>query len=355
MSAFTDAVKEALAERGLSQRAAAEAMHYDNAYLSRVLSGKQRPSVDFAAALDALLGTRLGPMLERPPDAVQDTFVTDAVGYLLEHDNRHGGDHVADAAVQVWRAEKAHLSGADKRHLAAVAEIGEVAGWLLHDAARYEEARAALTEAHMLAGLAGDAPLEWFILDLIAMLDVHTGRPGEALAIADELINRRGVPPRVTLISRLRQARSLALTGDRARAQAALERASGGLQDSVRADDSAFTWWIDSTEIDLHRGEALLSLDDPKAALPYVQRSSASADGGGRREFGNVLAELHTYTLLGAWREAEVPMLRLGPLLRTVTSSRTRQRLRTTLRLIDRDAPAWFADTAHEVVRPRTC
>ncbi|MFJ7242818.1 helix-turn-helix domain-containing protein [Streptomyces olivaceus] len=284
-----------------------------------------------------------------PLDREPDTYVQDAVGWLLAHDNRHGGDHVADAAVQVWEAERGRITGGDKRQLAQVAEIGEVAGWLLHDAARFREARATLAEAHTLARLAGDAPLEWFILDLIAMINVHTGHAGEAMAITDEMLTGRDVPGRVALMARVRRARSLALAGDRGRALGALERATGALQDSVQANDPAFTWWIDTTEVGLHTGETLLSLGDPRAALPYLQRSSAASRDGGRREFGNVLAELTALVQLGAWRDAEAPLLRLGPILRAVTSSRTRVRLRSTLRAIDRDAPAWLADTAHEI------
>ncbi|MFG2814675.1 helix-turn-helix domain-containing protein [Streptomyces sp. NPDC048410] len=287
------------------------------------------------------------PDTRREPDA----YVRDAVGWLLAHDDRHGGDHVADAAVQVWEAERARIKGDDKQRLAQVAEIGEVAGWLLHDAARFREARAALAEAHTLARLAGDAPLEWFILDLIAMVDVHTGSVGEAFAITDEMLTGRQVPGRVALMARVRRARSLAQAGDRTRALDELRRAAGGLQDSVRADDPAFTWWINATEVGLHTGEALLSLGDPRAALPHLQQSSDASRDGGRREFGNVLAELTALVRLGAWREAEEPLVRLDPILRTVTSSRTRVRLRATLRAIDRDGPAWLADTAHEIAR----
>lgn len=283
---------------------------------------------------------------DREPDA----YVQDAVGWLLAHDNCHGGDHVADAAVQVWEAERGRITGEDKQHLAQVAEIGEVAGWLLHDAARFREARATLAEAHTLARLAGNAPLEWFILDLIAMIDVHTGRAGEAMAITDEMLTGREVPGRVALMARMRCARSLGQAGDRTRALDALERATGALQDSTQANDPAFTWWIDTTEVELHTGEALLSLGDHLEALPHLQRSAeGSRGGGGRREFGNVLAELTALVRLGAWQEAETPLLRLEPILHTVTSSRTRVRLRSTMRAIERDAPSWLADTAHEV------
>ncbi|MFH9430012.1 hypothetical protein ACH4JZ_17190 [Streptomyces sp. NPDC017615] len=77
-----------------------------------------------------------------------DGYVKDAVGWLLAYDDRHGGDHVADTAVQIWEAERRRITGEDKQHLAQAAEIGEVAGWLLHDSARFREARVTLTEAH---------------------------------------------------------------------------------------------------------------------------------------------------------------------------------------------------------------
>lgn len=179
-----------------------------------------------------------------------------AVGWLLRHDNRHGGDQVADAALQAWHAEKARLNGDDKGHLAAVAEIGEVAGWMLFDAARYTEARTTLMEAHILARLSGDRPLEWFILDLIAMVNMQIGRPGEALAISDELLHGREVPRRMALMARTRLSRSLAQAGDRHRSLDAIERATGALQDSLQANDPAFCWWIDGVEIAGHHGEA---------------------------------------------------------------------------------------------------
>src|SRR5690242_6665003 len=53
---FTEAAKEALRERAISLRAAARAMNYDPAYLSRTLAGKQLPSPQLARSLDELLG-----------------------------------------------------------------------------------------------------------------------------------------------------------------------------------------------------------------------------------------------------------------------------------------------------------
>jgi transcriptional regulator with XRE-family HTH domain len=57
MDGFPASVRAALAAQGLSMRRAASALNYDVAYLSRVLSGKQAPSLQLADGLDKLLGT----------------------------------------------------------------------------------------------------------------------------------------------------------------------------------------------------------------------------------------------------------------------------------------------------------
>ncbi|GGY89072.1 hypothetical protein CP967_31415 [Streptomyces nitrosporeus] len=53
--AFGVSVRQALRERGISIRAAARALSYDHAYLSRTLAGRQSPSPQLAADLDAFL------------------------------------------------------------------------------------------------------------------------------------------------------------------------------------------------------------------------------------------------------------------------------------------------------------
>jgi transcriptional regulator with XRE-family HTH domain len=55
MDDFPASVRAALAAQGLSMRRAASALNHDVAYLSRVLGGKQAPSLQLAEALDKLL------------------------------------------------------------------------------------------------------------------------------------------------------------------------------------------------------------------------------------------------------------------------------------------------------------
>jgi transcriptional regulator with XRE-family HTH domain len=58
MDDFAARVRQALNERGMSIRGAAKQLNYDCAYLSRVLSRKQQPSLQLAIGLDKLLGTQ---------------------------------------------------------------------------------------------------------------------------------------------------------------------------------------------------------------------------------------------------------------------------------------------------------
>ncbi|WP_051856284.1 helix-turn-helix domain-containing protein [Streptomyces sp. NRRL B-1347] len=292
-----------------------------------------------------------GEVPELPQDDHPHAVVQQRAGWLLAHDSAHGGDHVADAAVQVWHAERAVITGDSKAHLAVVSEVAEIAGWLLFDAARPEEARAAWLESLHLAREAGDQTMQWFAMSLLAMEAVQSGRVGEALSLCEEIMSRT-VPPRVALLAEVRRSRALAAASDRTRALQAIGRARSRLEDSLHSRDPHWSWWVDGLEVTGHEGEVALLLGDPARALPHfgqtvVLQKSVNPTGRGALYFA--VAELDALVRLGAWRDAEAPLLRLKPLLRTVASSRIRGRLRSTLRSIDRDGPSWLADTAREV------
>lgn len=354
VSDFSKAAKAELESRDMSLRALAKAIHYDVAFVSRVLNGKQKPSIELAEALDRLWGTELADLLKKPARIEQPSpndYVRNAVAHFLEHDNRHGGDHVASAAKQVWQSEQANLTSyEDKRRLADVAEIAEVAGWLLFDANRQEEARQAFMESRLLAELAGDKPMQWFALDMLAMQDVQRGNPGEALRISEELLTNPRVPGRVALLGRVRHARALALTGDRTRTLDALQRAQGALQDSISGRDPQWAWWVDEMEVIGHKGEALMSLGEHKEALPHLQKANELVKPNGRGALYYSVAELTALANVGAWRESEVTLVRISGILTRVTSSRSRARLKETLRVIERDAPDWLKEHAREAV-----
>jgi transcriptional regulator with XRE-family HTH domain len=354
MDSFGSIVKKELASQGLSMRAAARAIHYDVAYLSRVLKGTQEPSRDLTESLDELLGTGLSTATIQSVSPFDDgSYVRNTIAHLLDHDQRHGGDQVASAAVQVWRSEQRKLdieTDPTKERLSTVAELAEVSGWLLFDANRQNEAREAFIESQLLAGHAGDRPFQWFTLDLLAMQDVQRGHTGEALRIADELLGQARVPQRVTLLARMRRARALAQAGERSRALADIDAARGGLQESVTGRDPGWTWWVNEIEVAGHHGEVLMSLGEHSAALPHLQQARELVRPVGRGALYYMVAELTAFAVLGAWRDCEATLTQLAPVLQEVSSARSRERLRSTLRVVDRDGPAWLTDVAREVV-----
>jgi len=66
-------VRKALADRGLSIRGAARELHYDPAFLSRVLNGRQAPSEELTHGLNELLGLAL-PVPAVPHDDEMDAW-----------------------------------------------------------------------------------------------------------------------------------------------------------------------------------------------------------------------------------------------------------------------------------------
>ncbi|MYQ48131.1 helix-turn-helix domain-containing protein [Streptomyces sp. SID4985] len=326
-----------------------------DAWLPSLAEVLEEPLANLRQAAAVAQGAPLPVTRPEGEDDSPHAEVQRLAGWLLVHDNDHGGDHVADAALQVWRAAMARINGDDKFALSVAAELAEVAGWLLFDANRQDEARACFMETLHLARLARNRPMEWFALDLLAMHGIENGRVGEVLSVCDEL-DSQPVPPRVALLAAVRRSRALALAGDRARATKAIKRARGALEDSLHPRDPRWAWWVDDEEISGQEGEVFLALTDQTRAVPYFERTNKLVTGGnatGRNAFFYRTAELTALATAGAWREAETSLHHLPPILNTVASARTRHRLTKTLRVIERDAPGWLADTAREVTATR--
>ncbi|KUF17541.1 helix-turn-helix domain-containing protein [Streptomyces silvensis] len=337
--------------------------------VSRWERGQRLPDA-WLASLAAVLAVPLAE-LERAVDRVRGTAPADdyddsphaevqrLAGRLLHHDQAYGGDCVADAASQLWRAEVARIQGGDTHRLSVASELAEITGWLLFDADRQSEARAAFVESLHLARLAGNRSMEWFALDLLAMHGIENRRIGEVLAICDELTSRP-VPPRIALLADIRRSRALALAGDRPRATAAIERARSALDESLHPKDPRWAWWVDDEEISGQEGEVFLALADPSRAIPHLVRTSelvSEINATGRGAFFYRTAELTALTAAHAWQDAEATLLHLPPILATVSSTRTRARLCRTLRAVERGGPAWLADTARDMAagRERLC
>jgi tetratricopeptide (TPR) repeat protein len=367
MRDFADLARKALRDSGYSMSAAARALNYDLAYLSRVLNRKQAPSEKLAKALDALVGAN-GELVsqvvatvvpadadERPSLDADIARTKTSAEHLLDHADRYGADTVASAAVQMWQSAQQKLDSGSipekeqLRYLSAVSESAEVAGWLLFDAGRWDAARDAFMESHMLATHAGDRAKQWFALDMLAMLHIETARPGAALCIAESVLSENRVPPRVALIAQVRRGRALSLMGDSHRSAADLEAAKAGLEDSLSPRDPWWVWWINSGEVSGHAGQALLRLGKPRNAIPELQYALEGASPRGTLLYRSDL--LRAYAEVEAWRQAESELEEIARLLGVISSGRNRRTMRETLRLIERDhaAPARLTSFAGQV------
>lgn len=171
---FGRQVYRALIERGWTIRAAAKAMAYDHAFLSRVISGKQTPSIKLASSLDSLLNAkgelvklasamddddraRIRAALDRPTriDAGAVSALADSLAVQRRLDDALGPTPLIDATEAQVSAVITLLKSARGPHRDALAEVVaefvQFDGWL-HASARFDSrAVTLLSEASELA------------------------------------------------------------------------------------------------------------------------------------------------------------------------------------------------------------
>ncbi|MGI5325512.1 hypothetical protein [Actinomadura nitritigenes] len=335
------------------------------------LFGDEAPA---QAALPAMNGTA-------PLDYA--ATVRDTNQHLIVLDSRFGGTSIADLAVRAFTTARTALAtgrhDADERDLqAAAGETGEIAAWTLYDADRLEESRATTHEAMLLSRLAGDRSMELFELTHLALIDVHQRHSREALQIAEHTIEGATLAPRVEALFKLRAARALAQGGDRARALRTLDAASGALQESLHPRDPHWTWWLDASELNWHRGILHMELGDLEAAMPYLDEAAhgrlardpyvptiqagpvtARGEEWGRAAYNDLVHLLLALTMAEAWRETEALTATVADFTREVVSARTEVMLRSAVRKVLRTRcgpggpSSTLADLAEQIAQIR--
>ncbi|MGH8834025.1 MAG: hypothetical protein ACRDWG_03360 [Actinomycetes bacterium] len=267
--------------------------------------------------------------------------------HLIALDSRYGGTGIADIAVQAFTTARTALAtgrhDSDETDLrSVVGETGEIAAWCLYDGDRLEESRSVTHEAMLVSRLAGDRAMELFQLSHLALVNIHQRHSREALRIAENVIDPGSVAPRVEALFKIRAARALAQSGDRARAVAALDRAAGALLDSVHPRDPHWTWWLNDAELAVQRGLLHLELGDYATAMPYFDEAAHGrlqrdpydpvTNGGavnahgelwGRAAYNDLVHLLLALTMARAWTDAEPVAEAVSDFTREVISART--------------------------------
>jgi len=240
---------------------------------------------------------------------------------LLALDHERGAEAAVPLAAgalhgvrEQWRrlAPQRPLPGGDTG--AALAELAEVAGWILYDAERQRQAYRLNRQALALAARTGDRWTQRLVLSHLSMQAAHLGLPRASFRIAQSVLDSGPLPARVEALFTIRQSRALALAGRRHEAVAAIRRARGLFADGVSARDPHWAWWMDEHELNGHRGITHARLGDRDTAAVLLR---AAVDGpqdqppAYRALFRTEL--LSVLVGAGAWREAEEVAARLVP------------------------------------------
>lgn len=261
---------------------------------------------------------------------------------LVTMDIQFGGDQSAPVALRLFRSVARKIGaaacepGLERDLYAAAGELGEVAGWLLYDAGQHDLVRRVNSEALSLSQLAGDTDMELLIWQNMSMHAGHLGYAGEALRIAQMVLDTRQLSPRLEALFRVRLARALAQRGDQTSALTEFERAQGLYGEGLRDTDPAWAWWICDQELAWH--QAMISADGGhwSAATDAFAASIELTPGREVRRRYNHLSSLLTAQIqTHSWVDVEATIGQVLPYVDEVGSTRTATTLLTAAHALD--------------------
>ncbi|MDO0914193.1 helix-turn-helix transcriptional regulator [Streptomyces sp. DT2A-34] len=195
---FADLARRALRDSGYSMKAAARAMNYDVAYLSRVFNGKQKPSAKLASSLDSLVGAdgALAATVLDDDDSERvkrsaanpsrlDAGTVDALAGVLAAYRRLDDTAQPRSVIPATTAQMNEVlrllkgaRGPQRDRLAEVAsEYVQFGGWLLAQDRQDTEAVRLLNEAVELADEIGNGTLAAQALNFRGYLARQQARP----------------------------------------------------------------------------------------------------------------------------------------------------------------------------------
>ncbi|WP_093836789.1 hypothetical protein [Streptomyces aidingensis] len=308
MSDFAERAGQALEHSGYSITAAARALNYDRAFLSRVLNRKQQPSLRLAQMLDDLTDSggdlyRLvakqsspdpSPGLPVPvlslPDLAPDPDLNDRITRTME-----GLRHHVDASVIEWlhrclaehrKAEdtigagpviavvQAQLSSVSAltrnasgpladQLTSLVAQYAQFVAWMCNDLGDKAAALGWYDRAHDWAMEAGDASMAATALSMKAHLAWSVGNPTRTVRLSEAARWHEGrITPGVQGMATQMTARGHALGGDASATLAALDTAERLIRRAAEhpEDEPSWMYFYGETWLAGQRGMIMLDL-----------------------------------------------------------------------------------------------
>jgi hypothetical protein len=205
---------------------------------------------------------------------------------LRTMDDATGGGTVLSLVQQAfgWVAGLLDQASYDDRtgrrlHI-ALAELGQLAGWVAHDAGRPGLGQryhiAALHAAHS----ADDRPLGAHILGCMADQAARHGRAAEAVTLIETaVVGIRGwETPRLLAELYIRKAYALATMKDGSACAAAVANARTQVEQFEPDSDPRWLYWVTPAEITAGAGDCLLQLGQPDRATALLEGGIAMFD-----------------------------------------------------------------------------
>ncbi|MGW3956207.1 helix-turn-helix domain-containing protein [Streptomyces sp. NPDC004752] len=288
---FADLARRALHDNGYSMKAAARAINYDPAYLSRVLNGKQRPSPKLAMALDDLVGaggalasTVLAPdahsRVSRSaanPSRLDAGTVEALAGVLAAYrrlDDTVRPKSVLPATLVQMKEVTRLLKGARgpyRDRLAAVAsEFVQFGGWMLAQDRQDAGSIQLLNEAVELADEIGNGTLAAQALNFRGYLARQQGRPEGVARWYSAAAFTPGAHPAQRLGDMLQAAAGLAELGERDDALRMVEGAEQLSDIAAALPPPETAYWLTPEFNRLNMGIANLGLGRYADAVDHI-------------------------------------------------------------------------------------
>ncbi|WP_165986326.1 helix-turn-helix transcriptional regulator [Streptomyces sp. YIM 98790] len=293
---FAFLARRLLAENGYSMRAAAKAMHYDVAFLSRALNGKQRPSRKLAKALDDLVGAQ-GALLGSVPSGDEhervsrsaaepsriDQETVRALGRVLlayRHlDDTARPETLIPAVMAQARTTMAMLKETRGRHWNALATVAseyvQFAGWLKAQVREDAEAIALLDRALEIADDINNGTLAAQALNFRGYLARQQGAPQAVARWFSAAAFTPGAHPAQRLGDMLQAAAGMAAMNETQDALHLLGRAEALVDRAAAAPLPESAYWLTPAFNRLNMGLCALELGRCDEAVDHFETGLA--------------------------------------------------------------------------------
>ncbi|MBC2876861.1 MULTISPECIES: helix-turn-helix domain-containing protein [Streptomyces] len=296
MSDFADLARRALRDSGYSMKAAARAMNYDAAYLSRVLNGKQNPSAKLAASVDELVGaggalaatvldddkksrvTRSAANPSRLDAGTVDALAGVLAAYRRLDDSVEPKSVIPATMTQVKEVTRI-LRGARGPYRDRLAEVVsewvQFGGWMLAQVRKDDQAVGLLNDALELADEIGNGTLAAQALNFKGYIARQQNRPQGIARWFSAAANTPGAHPAQRIGDYLQAAAGMASLGERDAALRLVEDAEKLTDKAASLPPPDTAYWLTPAFNRLNMGLCTLELGRYSEATDHLRSGLA--------------------------------------------------------------------------------